>query len=59
MEDDAWIKKFSDRICTYYGEDARDRAERAAQTYLDGGDIRDDPDAAAVLIMEGWAMARR
>ena len=55
MQPEEWIKKFADRVCTFYGEDYRSRAEKTARTYLDGGDIRDDPDAAAVLIMEGWA----
>lgn len=58
MDYKEWIRKFSDRICVFYGEEYRGQAERAARSYLDGGDIRDDPDAAAILVMEGWEMSR-
>jgi hypothetical protein len=57
-EADAWVKTFADRICIFAGQDYRAKAETAARQYLADYSIADDPDAAAVLVMEGWGMRR-
>lgn len=39
----------------FCGDAARSRAEIAAAEYLDRQSLDDDPDAAAILTMEGWS----
>ena len=53
-----WIKKVSDTIVYYRGEEYRKEAIRRAENSLYGYDenelIGDDPVSQAILIMEGW-----
>ena len=53
-----WIKKVSDTIVYYWGEESRKEAIRRAENLLYGYDenelIGDDPVSQAILIMEGW-----
>jgi hypothetical protein len=53
-----WIATCAAKIVEFYGNGFRRRAEAAAADYLDRQSLDDDPIGAAVLIMEGFTMAR-
>ena len=51
-----WVRKFADVVCTFYGEDFRDKAEDAAREEIKLQGVGEDPGAAAILFMEGLEM---